>query len=138
MKRNLRILGLVACLLTIWMVTRGTNGCMVVPDMTATLTIDGDATSDPEQANAAVYGSGKLKNKNANATNGNLGPNGDATIELKWYKVVQGDSLEGMVTIVSTKGNNGAKKNPKHIHQYYSVTNGGSDTIDITDKKLKH
>jgi len=114
MKRNLRILGLVACLLTIWMVTRGTNGCAPVPDASGTLHVE-PLENDSDHSGAAVYGSGKLKNKNT--ANGNLDGSGTGNFELQWYTALQGQEITGIITVISTDGKS-------HTHEPYTVTNG--------------
>lgn len=129
MKNKFRVLGFVTCLLVVWMVTRGSNGCAPLPgpDAEVKLEIEGDAHADADQANADVYGSGKLAvlDDDGNAK-------GDKAIKFEWHTALYGDTLEGVLTIISTKPNG----KDKHMHVPYKVK-AGDDPHLLNIKKMK-
>jgi hypothetical protein len=126
MTRKIRILGLVACLFVVWMVTRGTNGCMVAPDAGGVLHVEPDE-ADTDHEEALVYGSGKLTDKKTNKKH--LDNNGEGDFEFQWYTALNGEEITGIITVISKDGRS-------HTHAEYTVKNGS--TLANPDKaKLK-
>jgi hypothetical protein len=122
MNRNLRILGMVACLLVLWMVVRGTNGC-AVPDPEIPPPEQGDdlTITSPDHAdfNDALVFSGGHQLLDYNLTPPapvELPSNGGTiTVKIKWYGALEGLTPSGMLTIISKQDK------IKHVHHSYAV-----------------
>ena len=119
MNRNLRILGVVACLLVLWMVVRGTNGCaMPDPDQKTTVTILPESSDKDAFAEAQVYFGGKqIKNTHANhlstsdpyALNVKGTHTGQGKFEVEWYTALEGPRAKVLITVMN-------KAKDRHTH----------------------
>ncbi|RJP69005.1 MAG: hypothetical protein C4532_11675 [Candidatus Abyssobacteria bacterium SURF_17] len=126
MKRALRILGIVACLATIWFVTRGSNGCAPTPDVVVLEVYSPEVESgDNSFDDAEIYGSGKLGKLDKEVYTSSSKKKRKGTVAVMWYAGLQGDNLEGVLTVIS-------KNKDKHTHGAYSVTKGqGTQTVEL-------
>ncbi len=126
MKHAIRIVAVVACLLAIWMVTRGQSGCAPEP-YTAELDL---TANDTKYADADVYGSGKL---------GRLDSQGNKKVTIAWNPLFQGEKLDGVLTIIIRKetGNANPQHHGKHFHvPYEELEKGESRPIDLNNYKV--
>lgn len=133
MKRAIRILGIVACLATVWLVTRGSNGCAPTPDFEV-LEVESPELEpgDPQLTyfdDAEVYGSGKIGKvkKEVTLPNGKKRRTGTATV--MWYAALQGNELAGVLTVVSADGQ-------WHTHAPFKVEKGKPQVEPIQLPKM--
>lgn len=143
MKSKYRMLGLVACLLVVWMVTRGTNGCaMPPPDERNIVNIVPDSTNASAFEEAKVYsGANAITNVHADhniaaGKENTLNPHnlnntgGQGTFEISWYTALEGNNPQAMLTIVSKNGDS-------HTHVFVTLDSKVATLPDVVPKPMK-
>lgn len=135
MKNTYRVLGLVACLFVVWMVTTAGDGCGIVTHE-ATITLEGKRVPHGQAdvygggTASAAYHTGKLGTLTVAGT-GNAADPATGTFKIVWYDVDVTSVHEGILTVLCKTWNEEKgiwEYNGEHRHVPFSVT----DTVSVT------
>jgi hypothetical protein len=107
------------------MVVRGTNGCALPPeDAERTIRVFPHAPQ-PEHQNARVYLSGKaLKNTIPDDPNNpyQLNSSGVGEFVIKWHTALEGETIQGVLTVIKSIDHTGTFTEDHHTHAYFTLT----------------